>query len=66
MTEDNHLWKIKFKDKKSIFVSTGSSEHDSAVDVAILSLFGEDQASFEGLEPEHPLEKLEYLGTVVS
>ena len=66
MTEKNHLWKIKFKDKFPVFVSTGASEHDSAVEVAILALFGEEQASFEGLEPEHPLEKLEYLGTVIS
>jgi len=66
MTEKNHLWKIKFKDKPPVFVSTGSSEHEPAVDVATIALFGEDQASFKGLEPEHPLEKLEYLGTVVS
>ena len=66
MTEKNHLWKIKFQDKTAIFVSTGSSEHEPAVEVATLALFGEEQASFEGLEPEHPLEKLEYLGIVVS
>ena len=65
MTEKNHLWKIKFKDKTAVFVSTGSSVHVSAVEVAELALFGEQEA-FEGLGPEHPLEKLEYLGTVIT
>ena len=65
MTEKNHLWRIKFKDKAAVFVSCGKSEHESAIELATIALFGE-QGSFEGLEPEHPLEKLEYLGTVIT
>jgi hypothetical protein len=66
VTEKNHLWKIKFADKTAVFVSTGSSEHEDAIELATVALFGEGQASFKGLEPEHPLEKLEYLGTVIT
>ena len=65
MTERSHLWKIKIKDKVSVYVATDEAEHEAAFTVAVISLFG-DQASFEGLEPEHPLEKLEYLGEVIT
>ena len=65
MTELNHLWKIKFKGKDGAYVVTADDDFKMAVEKTIIGLFG-DQASFQGLEPEHPIEKIEHLGKVIT
>jgi hypothetical protein len=65
MTEKQHLWKIKLRDKAVTYVVTEEAEYETAVKLLVDSLFGK-QASFKGLEPEHPIEKLEYLGAVIT
>lgn len=65
MTELNHLWKIKFKGKEPKYVVTADDDFNMAVEKTIIGLFG-DQKTFKGLEPEHPIEKIEHLGKVIT
>ena len=58
------LWKITLRDHKPRYVVTDKRDHEKAVMKAREALFP-DQRTFEGLEPEFAVDKVEHLGQVV-
>jgi len=65
MTELNHLWKIKIKGEDPKYVVTAQDDFKMAVEKVVLRTYG-DQSSFDGMQPEHPVEKIEHLGQVIT